>query len=84
MQHVLLLNIVFYLEVTGIYNQTVSVEIKSDKTVEKNETFNVELFGPTSGAKIGRNVTTITIINDDCKAQQLLILDLLLFSLVYV
>jgi solute carrier family 8 (sodium/calcium exchanger) len=39
-----------------------------DATPEKDECFEVELFNPTGGAKLGRNTkTAITITNDDGK-----------------
>jgi ribosomal 50S subunit-recycling heat shock protein len=48
----------------GTTQQTFSVTINGDRTVEPNETFTVVLSNP-SGAIIGTGTGTVTILNDD-------------------
>ena len=43
-----------------------SIPIVNDMEFEKDENFEVELYDPTGGAKVGKiNRTAITITNDD-------------------
>jgi len=48
----------------GVYTQTISITVKTDRTREPDETFTVELLGAV-GATIGDGVATGTILNDD-------------------
>ena len=45
--------------------QTITISIGTDKTVEPNETFFVNLSNPTGGATISDNQAVVTITNDD-------------------
>jgi hypothetical protein len=49
----------------GVTTQTFTVTINGDRTFEPDETFFVDLTGPTGGAVIQRGTATITILNDD-------------------
>lgn len=54
----------------GEVKKTISITIVDDHEVEKDESFAVELYDATGGAKIGKHPkTVITIINDDGKRQ---------------
>ena len=49
-------------------HQTISIPITNDMEFEKDENFEIELFDPEGGAKIGKvNRTAVTITNDDGK-----------------
>jgi hypothetical protein len=48
----------------GESTKTVTVQVNGDTTVESNETFNVNLTGPT-GATIADSQGVGTIVNDD-------------------
>lgn len=46
--------------------QNIEIPIIDDMTPEKDEHFEIELFDPTGGAKLGQiNRTAVTITNDD-------------------
>ena len=46
--------------------RNIEIPIVDDAKPEKDECFEVEIFNPTGGAKLGRNnKTAITITNDD-------------------
>ena len=46
----------------------ISIPITNDMEFEKDENFEIELFDPEGGAKIGKvNRTAVTITNDDGK-----------------
>merc|ERR1711936_562410 len=50
----------------GETHQTISIPITNDMEFEKDENFEIELFEPEGGAKIGKvNRTAVTITNDD-------------------
>jgi solute carrier family 8 (sodium/calcium exchanger) len=47
-------------------NQIVRIPIVNDMEFEKDENFEIELFDPEGGAKIGKvSRTAVTITNDD-------------------
>ena len=48
----------------GVWSQTITITVKSDRTREPDETLTVELFNAV-GASIGDAVATGTILNDD-------------------
>jgi hypothetical protein len=48
----------------GVWSQTITITVKSDRTREPNETFTVELFNAI-GASVVDAVATGTILNDD-------------------
>eukprot|EP00095_Tigriopus_kingsejongensis_P006604 snap_masked-scaffold634_size121673-processed-gene-0.12 protein:Tk06604 transcript:snap_masked-scaffold634_size121673-processed-gene-0.12-mRNA-1 annotation:"hypothetical protein DAPPUDRAFT_328233" len=50
----------------GETRRTIDIPIENDMDFEKDENFEVEIFDPSGGAKIGRiNRTAVTITNDD-------------------
>ena len=49
----------------GVMTQTITISIGTDRTVEPNETFFVNLSSPTGGAMIADGQAIVTIINDD-------------------
>ena len=73
MHNVLTLKIPCVSFVTGFIvfkqtHQTISIPITNDMEFEKDENFEIELFDPEGGAKIGKvNRTAVTITNDDGK-----------------
>ena len=52
-------------------HRTLHIPIVNDMEFEKDENFEIELFDPTDGAKVGRvNRTAVTITNDDGKERE--------------
>jgi hypothetical protein len=49
----------------GETTKTITIVVNGDKTAESNETFFVDLFGPSSNALFGVARGTGTILNDD-------------------
>ena len=53
-------------------NRTIEIPIVDDLTPEKDECFEIEIFNPEGGAKLGRiRKTAVTISNDDGKYKSL-------------
>ena len=48
----------------GVWSQTITITVKSDRTREPDETFTVELLNAV-GASVNDAVATGTILNDD-------------------
>ena len=48
----------------GVWSQTITITVKTDRTREPDETFNVEIFNAV-GASVNDAVATGTILNDD-------------------
>jgi hypothetical protein len=48
----------------GVWSQTITITVKSDRTREPDETFTVEIFNAV-GASVVDAVATGTILNDD-------------------
>jgi hypothetical protein len=48
----------------GVWSQTITITVKTDRTREPDETFTVELFS-TFGGSVDDAVATGTILNDD-------------------
>ena len=48
----------------GVWSQTITITVNTDRKREPNETFTVELFS-TFGGTVGDAVATGTILNDD-------------------
>ena len=53
-------------------HRTIQIPIIDDMEFEKDENFELELFDPSPGAKIGKiNRTAVTITNDDGESQRI-------------
>jgi hydroxyethylthiazole kinase-like sugar kinase family protein len=48
----------------GVWTQTITITVKSDRKREANETFSVQLSNAV-GATIEDGIATVTILNDD-------------------
>ena len=54
-------------------HRTICIPIINDMEFEKDENFEVELFEPSGGAKVGKiNRTAVTITNDDGEGEIIL------------
>jgi serralysin len=50
---------------TGVTEQIITVKVRGDAIAEADETFTVELYGPSDGSAIGTGSASGTILNDD-------------------